>query len=159
MRARVSVVLCTCVFMPAFAAQGAQFQDLAELDARVATSLQGNGVATPIDRRIKLAQCSSPPAISPPINGSVAVRCPDKGWRLAVLISGAASQVQQPQDIAVRRGDTIEIVARGEGFTISSSGTALDEGAQGKSIRVKMPTASAPISATILRPGVVGISF
>jgi len=159
MRAHALVVACACVLMSARAAQGSQFQDLAELDARVATSLQGNGVATQIDPRIKLAQCGSPPAISPPSNGSVAVRCPDKGWRLAVLISGAAPQPQLPQELAVHRGDRIEILARGEGFTISSSGTAMDEGAPGKSIRVKMPTASAPISATVLRPGVVGISF
>lgn len=140
-------------------AQASQFQDLPELDARVAASLQGVGVPTPIDSRIKLAQCSSPPTISAPMNGAIAIRCPDKGWRLAVLVSGAPQQLQQAQEIIVRRGDAIEILARGEGFTISSSGIAMDEGPAGKSIRVKMPTASSPISATIIRPGVVGVSF
>jgi flagella basal body P-ring formation protein FlgA len=153
----IPAVVAICLSSPACAGE---FQDLAELDARVSSALGGNGVAVPIDRRIKLAKCGNVPEIAAPANGSVAIRCPDQGWRLAVTVTGLSMQAPGViNEILVRRGDTIEVLARGSGFSVSSTGVAMDEGGAGRSVRVKMPTSSAPISAVVLRAGVVAISF
>lgn len=154
------VILAVTAISLSSPARAGEFQDLAELDARVSASLGGNGVTVPIDRRIKLAKCGTAPEIAAPANGSIAIRCPDQGWRLAVTVTGVPSQATAAiSEILVRRGDTIEVLARGSGFIVSSTGIAMDEGAAGRSIRVKMPTSSAPISALVLRAGVVAISF
>lgn len=154
------VIIAVAAFCLSSPAPAAEFQDLAELDARVSASLGASGVAVPIDRRIRLAKCGATPEISAPANGSVAIRCPDQGWRLAVTVTGAPSQAAAAaSEVLVRRGDTIEVLAQGAGFSVSSTGVAMDEGAGGRSIRVKMPTSSAPISAVVLRAGVVAISF
>lgn len=140
------------------AASAAEYQNLAELDARIAAMIGGNGTSVPIDPRIKLAKCGIAPEISPVSSGAMAVRCPDKGWRLAVAVNGVSTQAAVVETV-VHRGDTVEVLARGNGFSVSSTGLAMDEGAVGRTIRVKMPTSSAPLSATITRAGVVSISF
>lgn len=157
---RGHIILATLAFCLCSPARAAEFQDLAELDARVSASVGPNAVAVPIDRRIKLAKCGTAPEISALANGSVAIRCPDQGWRLAVTVNGMPGQTAAAAtEVLVRRGDTIEVLAQGAGFSVSSTGVAMDEGATGRSIRVKMPTSSAPISAVVLRAGVVAISF
>lgn len=133
------------------------FQDLDALDARVAAALAGSGTAVPIDHRIKLAACPEEPVIAPIGASAVAIRCPTLGWKIRVAIVGARA-VDVPTEPMVHRGDTIELIAEGTGYSATSVGTALDEGGAGSLIRVKIPTSVSPVSATIARAGVATIS-
>lgn len=136
-----------------------EFQDLGQLEAKVAAKLANAGTPVPIDRRIKLAQCPLEPSISGVMNGFVAVKCAPLGWRLAVGVSAPVSMAEQTSELAVKRGDVVELISRGSGFSVSSTGVALDEGATGKAIRVKMPTSSAPVRAIITGPGAASIAY
>lgn len=133
------------------------FQDLDALDARVAALVGGGGAAVPIDRRIKLAACPEDPVISRIAGSAVSVRCPSLGWKIRVAASQSPS-VDAPVEPIVHRGDTIELVVEGEGYSASSVGTAVDEGGAGSLIRVKIPTSPSPVSATVSRVGVATIS-
>jgi flagella basal body P-ring formation protein FlgA len=133
------------------------YQDLDALDARIASTLPSSGTPVPIDRRIRLAQCPEEPEISPLSGQAIAVRCPALGWRIRVAVSSDAQTSGSPADILVRRGDLVDLVVRGAGFSASAPGTALDEGAAGKTVRVKIPTSPVPVSAVVVRAGVVAI--
>jgi flagella basal body P-ring formation protein FlgA len=137
-------------------ATAAQFQDLDALDARVAMVLAGSRTAAPIDRRIKLAMCPDEPVISSPSDGAVSVRCKALGWRLRVTVTGS-SDAAAPAQLLVRRGDTIELVAHGAGYSVSAVGIALEAGPAGASIRVKITTSSSPIAAVVARAGVASL--
>jgi len=143
----------------AAAAGAAPYQDLGALDARIADMLPANVSAVPIDRRIKLAPCPEDPRISAPASGAVSVRCIALGWRIRVAVTGASGIADAPAPMLVHRGDAIELVARGSGYSVTSLGTALEEGPAGASIRVKIPTSSSPVAAVIERAGVASISY
>lgn len=157
MKTVVSAALLALLLPAAAGAKAPEYQDLSALETRVAALLGAGGVVVPIDRRIKLARCPTEPEVSPSSNGAVAVRCPALGWRVAVLVSGGMSP-RMPVEILVRRGDMIELVSRGPGYSVTSTGTALDEGAAGKTIRVRIPTSSAAVSAIVTRAGGASIS-
>lgn len=139
------------------AAHAANYQDLDQLEARIVTTLAGAGTPTPIDRRIKLAACPEQPEISDVVASAVSVRCKPLGWRIRVGIVGAPG-ADEPAEPLVHRGDSIELIAQGRGYSATTSAVALDEGAAGHTIRVKIPTSSRPVSAVVTRAGVVTIT-
>jgi flagella basal body P-ring formation protein FlgA len=141
----------------ALAASHGSFQDLDALDARIAAAVGNSATAVAIDHRIKLATCPEEPQISSVVAGAVSVRCASLGWKIRVAVTGAAGTEPSSAPV-VHRGDTIEVVAGGAGYSASSVGTALDEGTTGSQIRVKIPTSASPLSATVARAGVVTIS-
>jgi flagella basal body P-ring formation protein FlgA len=93
--------------------------------------------------------------IEPMVNESITIRCPALGWRLRVSV--AVSQTESAQ-VLVRRGESIEVVYPGNGFSISGMGLALDDGEEGKSVRVKISTSSAPVTAIVTGAGVATVS-
>lgn len=133
------------------------YQDLHLLDARVAAMLGSGRSAVPIDKRIKLAACPDEPEISPSPGGALAVRCAALGWRIRVVLAGASS-AGAPEEVLIHKGDSIELVADGPGYSATFAATALDDGQEGGVIRVKIPTSVSPISATVSRAGVASIS-
>ena len=157
MKAHLAVGLA--VLLSSAATAGSSYQDLDALDARIRASIPASGTAIPIDRRIKLAPCPDEPEISGPVAGAVAVRCLALGWkiRVAVMDASAAGTIAAP--LLVHRGDAIEIVAQGPGYSVTSVGTALEEGPAGASIRVKIPTSPSPLAAVVARAGVASISY
>lgn len=123
------------------------------------------GASLPVDRRLRLAPCRSPLALSwrTPRQETVLVECPDAGsWRIFVPVrrslgpvgSGAGGgPVAAP---AINRGDAVTIAVAGEGFAVSQPGEALDGGPVGAWIRVRTLSAKAqPMRARIVRPGLV----
>lgn len=136
-------------------AAAAPFQNLDALEARLINALgagigEPGGPASPIDRRMKLATCTQPVTIDPPVMGAVALRCPTVGWRIRVpiqrlqgtaTVSAAAYSAAAPMPVraepVVRRGDPVELIADAGGFTVSVSATAQEDGVPGKRIRVK----------------------
>jgi flagellar basal body P-ring formation protein FlgA len=89
--------------------------------------------------------------------GAVAVRCPAFGWRIRVPIVQFADAGSKAAPL-VRRGDVVEVVAIGAGYSVSSSGTAMEEGGKGAAVRIKTGNASAPLTATVLDVGRVVIN-
>ena len=154
------------LFAAALAAPAAAqpFADLAAIDRAVAAFAgaplgQPGGAAQAADRRLRLAPCAAPLALSYYGGrlGSVLVQCPDVGgWRLFVAVSGnsrqgAASMVPP----AVARGEAITIAVSGAGFSVTQSGEAMEAGAVGAWIRVRTSAKATPIRAQVARPGLV----
>ena len=136
-----------------------RFQDLDALDSQVAAAVAAGGTPVPIDRRIKLANCPQTPEVSNVAGGAVAVRCPALGWRIRVSVEPAVGpSAASASEIVVRRGDSVELVVEGRGYSASALGTSLDEGGAGSRIRVKIPTSAVPLSAIVVRAGVASIS-
>ena len=163
----VALAAMALAFSATAGAQGlAGFADPAAIDGEVARFTgtptgQEGGALLPVDRRLRLAACRSPLALSwrQPRRDSVVVECPDiGGWRLFVPVrTSLPTAAQMP---VVARGEVVTVAVTGEGFSVSQSGEALDSGAQGAWIRVRALTAdkaSAPVRARIERPGLVAV--
>ncbi|MFM2372287.1 MAG: hypothetical protein RIS85_2009 [Pseudomonadota bacterium] len=147
-------------------AQPAGFYDLVSIDAAVAAftgagiGLPG-GATLPVDRRLRLAPCYAPLALSwyGTRQDNVLVQCPDPGgWRLFVAVSAnvrqdVAGRTAEPP--AVARGEAVTIAVEGDGFSVSQAGEAMEPGALGQWIRVRTSVKAAPIRARIARPGLV----
>lgn len=143
----------------------APLADLAAIDLRVAAFTgagigEEGGARTPVDRRLRLAACRAPLALSwrTEARDSVLVQCPDAGgWRLFVPVVQSAQASALPD--AVHVGDSVAIAVKGQGFTVSQPGEAMESGAVGEWIRVRPATADRrkreDLRARILRPGVV----
>jgi flagellar basal body P-ring formation protein FlgA len=131
-----------------------QFEDVAALDAQVAAVAEA---AQPIDRRLKLARCPESVAIDPPALGAVALRCKSLGWRIRVPLVQSAKP-EAASEIIIRRGDAVELISSGDGFEVSTRGTAMEDGRVGKGIRVKSSTASAITLGTVTAAGAVQVN-
>ena len=163
MRCRPVLLLAALFASPALAAA---FADLAVLDREIAAftgAPQGapGGAALPVDRRLRLSQCSGPLALSwyGSRRDTVLVQCPDPAsWRIFVpLVASAAPGNDKP---AVLRGESVTIAVTGEGFSVSQAGEAMEPGAVGAWIRVRAASANAqPIRARIIRPGLVAVEM
>jgi flagella basal body P-ring formation protein FlgA len=150
------------------AASAQSFQDLQALDVRVAATLgaaigEPGGATGPIDRRLRLTPCPEPVEVAEPAMGAVAVRCPARGWRIRVPLVDGGSRSQSaeaaPQHVEpiIRRGDQVTVVARTASFTVSTMGTADQNGAPGDRIRVRMDRRTAPLIGEVLPDGRVAI--
>lgn len=161
MRSRPVLLLAALFASPALAAA---FADLAVLDREIAAftgAPQGapGGAALPVDRRLRLSQCSGPLALSwyGSRRETVLVECPVAGgWKVYVPLRIAASASAATPIVA--RGEAVTVVVSGAGFAVSQPGEAIEPGALGAWIRVrKAGSKGEPIRAQVLRPGVVGI--
>lgn len=145
-------------------AQRAGLADLTDIDIAVARFTGSpigvpGGAALPVDRRMRLAACRAPLALSwrGGTRDSVIVQCPDAGsWRIFVPVVGLAPATRQEAAApAVLRGEAVTVSVTGEGFAVSQLGEAMDSGAVGAWIRVKTSAKSDPVRAQIVRPGLV----
>lgn len=150
---------------PVAAATG--FEDLSLLEARVTATLgagigEVGGPARPIDRRLKLAACPASPALAVPTPFAAVVQCEPLGWRIHVpLVRPPAAAMQAAaaaREPVIRKGDQVELVADGGGFTVSTLAVAQQDGAPGDRIRVKSEGRTAPVTAEVERQGRVVIS-
>lgn len=124
-----------------------QFEDVGALDRHVAATVPD---ALPIDPRLKLARCPEPIIVDPPALGAVAVRCRVLGWRIRVPLAIRDAEVAA---IAIRRGDPVDLVSRGDGFEVSTRAVALEDAAPGKPVRVKSLTTAAVSVGIAISPG------
>jgi flagella basal body P-ring formation protein FlgA len=145
-------------------AMGQSFADLSAIDREVASFIGVNpsapgGAFAPVDRRLKLTACNRPLNLA--WQGSrrqtVLVQCPvPGGWKLYVPVYAAgAGQVLQP---VISRGDAVSVTLAGPGFSVSQSAEALDAGAVGEWIRVRVGKGT-ELRAQVLRPGAVGMDL
>lgn len=121
------------------------------------------GAARPVDRRLRLASCAAPLALSwrGDARGSILVECPDAGgWHIFVAMSGPAvpSQARQvPAGPVIERGQSVTVAISGDGFSVSQSAEALESGAIGAWIRVRTQAKTEPLQAQVVRPGLVEV--
>jgi len=140
-------------------AQG--FADPAMIDQEVATFLgvspaDAGRAFIPVDRRLKLADCAAPLSIGWPgtRRDSVLVQCPQVGgWKLYVrtMVQSAAGQTAAVGPV-IKRGDVVTVTVKARGFSVSQEGQALDAGAVGDWIRIKVGK-DKEMQAQVLRPG------
>lgn len=121
------------------------------------------GARSAADRRLRLAQCSRPLTASWHGNRQRSVRVACEGsspWHMFVAIRAAPTTAQSAKPAKViRRGDTVTIAIKGQGFTVRRPGEAQQAGAIGDWISVRTSRKAEPISAQIIRPGLVVIPF
>ena len=154
----------------AFAAPAAaqSFENLDALEGRLVDTLAADigepgGPSSPIDRRLRLAACPQPAQIDAPNLGAVAIRCPALGWRIRVPLTAgatagtAAAAAPVRAEPIVRRGDQVEVVAMTSSFTVSTIGTAEQDGAPGDRIRVRTDRRTAPFVGQVLADGRVAL--
>jgi hypothetical protein len=99
--------------------------DLAALEAE-ASAVAGAPVT--IDRRLHLAQCSSPPAFAP-TRGGIGIACAVPPWRIVVPL--------QTLGQIIHRGDPVSVTASGAHFDVTIDGIAEADATPGTSFRVK----------------------
>lgn len=148
-----------CIAAP-LAAQG--FQDLDTLEARIVAALgaeigTAGGPARPLDRRLKLAACPAPATVEAPALGAATVRCEPLGWRIRVpvVMSAAAAVRPEKAEPIIRKGDQVEVLVQGAAFSVSSIGTAEQDGAAGDRIRVRSERKAGPIIGEVTPSGQV----
>ena len=164
-------VLCAVMLLiahPAYAQfaggqAGTQLQDLAAIDNAVAAFTGqpigiGGGAARPVDRRMRLNACAAPLALSwrGDARSSILVECPDAGgWHLFVAVAAGARQ--NAADPVIERGQSVTVALTGQGFSVSQSAEALENGAVGAWIRVRTVAKGEPLQARVIRPGMVEV--
>lgn len=154
-------------------AMAAGFQDNAALDKAVAaftgTAIgQTGGARTPVDPRLKLAQCPTLAlAWRSAAQDAVVVQCTGPEWRIFVPVvmpavqplaaaAGVPARTLPAAAAApvIRRGDPVTVSAGANGFSISREGIALGDAAPGARFLVKVDGAKGPVQATAISPGV-----
>jgi len=141
-------------------AAAAPFQDVAALENRLVAALgagvgEPGGPSAPIDRRLMLQRCPTNVTIDPPVMGAVALRCPALNWRIRVPLARLAAPVAMTARAApvIRRGDPVDLVADSDGFSVSVSATAQEDGIPGNRIRVLTEGKGQPIFAEVIDAG------
>ncbi len=146
-------------------AQAQALADLAAIDAQVAVFTgaaigQPGGAAMPTDRRLRLRPCPSAPLLDwfGARRDVVQVACPvSGGWKIYVPLR-SDGMADAPAAPLVARGDALSVTVSGEGFAISQQGEAMEPGAAGAWIKVRLAgVKTEPVRAQVLRPGAVGI--
>ncbi|WP_414899987.1 flagella basal body P-ring formation protein FlgA [Sphingomonas flavalba] len=153
------------VLLAALATPAAAATDLGALE-RAVVQFSGapvgaeGGPLAPIDRRLKLADCSVEPVLSwrSERQDAVVVQCPG-GWRLFVPIkaqpmaAGAVATIAARTEPVIRRGDPVTIVAESAGFSVSSDGIAIADAAPGARVGIRIAGARTPVQAIAVEPG------
>lgn len=168
LRARAGVLgVAAAVFLQInpLQAQTARYIDAQAIDTAVSEfvgALAGapGGARQIVDRRLKLAACSTPLDVDWHGKGrdTAKVECTDAGgWRIFVAISpspAAAGNLESAAPV-IKKGDMVSIVVRGNGFSVAQGGEALEGGAEGEWIRVRAAEARDALHARVERPGLV----
>ncbi len=132
------------------------------------------GATAPIDRRLRLSACAEiVVGWRMPRREALIVECRSGiGWKFFVPVIAAAAPGGAPGPslaaapltmaeasgpILISRGDVVTLEIRGGGFTVSQSGTAMENGAAGAWIKVKPTGKNENLSARVVRSGLVTI--
>ncbi len=153
--------LATC----ATTAQAQGFENLESIERQVAAFAEGDpadptSTLIPVDRRLRLSACATALELAWPgtRRDSVLVRCPQPGgWKIYVrLLAGSTTRAAMTP--VVMKGDSVTVMLRGPGFSVSQSGEAMEPGAVDSWVRVRVGK-DGEMRARVLRPGVVGMNL
>jgi flagellar basal body P-ring formation protein FlgA len=129
-------------------------EDVADLDRRLAVATNARAVA--LDRRLRLAKCPEPLAIETQRFDAVSVGCASLGWKIRVPLARLLARETQAEPV-IARGDAVEIIYEDAEFAASTTGVAVDDGAVGETIHVKITSSAAAIAGRVSGPGEVKI--
>ncbi|MEM7665607.1 MAG: flagella basal body P-ring formation protein FlgA [Pseudomonadota bacterium] len=167
--APVALIMLVPLFSPVIGAGNEPtvgFTDPSDIDRAVAqfTGAQigdVGGARVPADRRLRLSFCPQPldTAWHGRSKSTVRVECAAPGgWRIFIA-TRPLPQTAQPQRV-VKRGDPVTVVVRGRGFSVQQSGEAMENGAIGDWIGIRVggrtgrnARQAEPVRARIERPG------
>lgn len=130
-------------------------QSLEAIDEAVATFLSGTGVASPVDRRLRLPACERPLDVADAGAAAVAVRCSRPIWALRVPRRGASAAMRGASTPLVRAGEVVQLSIRRGGFRVATQGTLLDGGGEGARVRVRTQRDRPPVSGIVQADGSV----
>jgi flagellar basal body P-ring formation protein FlgA len=165
------MILLPLLLAPLLAGGAIAFQDTAGLDRAVAAFTSRpvgaeGGARTPIDPRLRLAQCSTVAlAWRTEAHDAVVVSCSGPDWRIFVPVIRPASAapptatarpamvVAAKAEPVIRRGDPVVIEAGSNGFSISREGVAMGDAPPGGRFLVKVEDAKGPVQAIAIEPG------
>ncbi len=169
---RPSILIAAAAMLAPVPALAESFVDLAALEARVIAFTgigvgEAGGPATPLDRRLRLAACATPPALDwrAPRRDAVVVSCPTPGWKIFVPLKGQGSGlietvaaapvagVPTPKPVVIRRGDPVSIVAAQAGFSVSQQGVAASDAVAGTRLAVRIDGSRATVQAVAVDAG------
>ncbi len=164
--APLALIMFAPLMSPAWAAGASpapSITDPREID-RVVAQFTGAGIGdiggarAPTDPRLRLASCDRPLVAQwhGRSRSTVRVECPAaSGWRIFVA-TRPLPQAAQPQRV-VKRGDPVTVLVKGRGFSVQQSGEAMENGAIGDWIAIRVGGRGArnsdPVRARIERPG------
>jgi len=155
--------LLTALAATPLAAQ-TQHLDPARIDRAVVAFTGHNvgetgGALNRADTRLRLENCTAPLSVEWHGNRQRAVKVAcEARWHIFVAVKAAAqSAPAPPAPDVIRRGDAVTIAIEGRGFAIRRPAEAREGGAIGDWILVKTSRKAEPISAQIVRPGLVSI--
>lgn len=131
--------------MIAVLALAAALHDLDALQAQAASVV---GHAVVIDPRLRLPRCTTTPVVEPGPS-AVALACPAPAWRVYAAVGGGPA--------AIRRGDTVSVVAAGPGFRVALDGVAEAAAAIGGPVRLRMTGSGARIIGRVEADGSVSL--
>jgi len=163
MRLPILISLLAACAAPALAADG--IIDHASIDQAI-QSFTGSaigmvgGARAPIDRRLRLAACGDVVINWRTARQDTLVLTCREGpsWKLFVPVVVDGSAVARPADSGgqgIARGDIVSVQVKGEGYSVSQSGEAAEDGAIGSWIKIKLPGKGDMLSAQVVRPGLV----
>ena len=147
-------------------ARAQDFADPSQIDRDVAAFTgqpigAPGGAARQVDRRLRLAACAAPLALSwrGDAHSSILVECPDaRGWHIFVAIAGQpAGTLRQTAAVIIERGQGVTVALTGDGFSVSQPAEALESGAIGAWIKVRTQAKADPVQARVVRPGLVEV--
>lgn len=148
------------IAIPSASAQQAT-EDWQTIDALTQAVAGAMGrIATPIDRRIKLARCPEQAQVTAVDAQTLAVRCPSLGWRLRVPLTGPAGAAPTAAGFAapasapvIRRGDNVRVTIETDSFEVAYSAIATQDGRVGDTIALRGNDSKSLLSATVTGPG------
>lgn len=161
-----AVVLALMAVLWAWPAHAQGFADPAAIDRDLAAFTgqpigAPGGAARPVDRRLRLAACAAPLALSwhGDAHASILVECPDAGgWHIFVATATQPAALRQtPAAPAIERGQGVTVAVTGDGFSVSQPAEALESGAIGMWIKVRTQPRADPVQARVVRPGLVEV--
>jgi flagellar basal body P-ring formation protein FlgA len=125
------------------------------------------GARTPVDTRLKLANCGAPQlSWRTEAQDAVVVRCMTPEWKIFVPVNAArakppasapiaAAAVPAPVKAApvIRRGDSVTLEVGSAGFSITREGIAMGDAAPGARLMVRVDEKKPPIQAVAVEQG------
>lgn len=143
----------------------ATFQNVAALNTLVAETVgaamgEPGGARKAIDPRLKLARCPVEPKVEGPVFGAAVIRCLPLGWRIRVPLLGdqgsrGFSASSKKPEILIRRGQSVMLLYKGNGFSLNRQMIADENGAMGDMIRVRKDHKSWRVLAEVSGSGQV----
>jgi flagellar basal body P-ring formation protein FlgA len=169
--AHIKTLSAACIsitMLPHMAIAQQTADPLAQIEGQIAEftgALLGTpgGLARPLDRRIRLSPCATPPQLRMgPMLDHIIISCGQAGWRftapLAPLpgtsvqatVGGAPIRSFAKAEPIIRKGDSINLIVPGNGFAIESRAIAEEDGSEGATIRVRTAAKGPVLRARVI---------